>query len=28
MLAHQAALQMQWWWDRPIDAARLLEAIS
>jgi len=28
MLAYQAALQMQWWWDRPIDAAKLLEAIS
>jgi shikimate dehydrogenase len=28
MLAHQAALQMQWWWDRPIDAAQLLKVIS
>jgi shikimate dehydrogenase len=28
MLAYQAALQMQWWWDRPIDGAVLLEAIS
>jgi shikimate dehydrogenase len=28
MLAYQAALQMQWWWDTPIDAARLLEVIS
>lgn len=28
MLAHQAARQMQWWWGRPIDGARLLEQIS
>jgi shikimate dehydrogenase len=28
MLAYQAALQMQWWWDRPVDAAKLLEVIS
>ncbi len=28
MLAYQAALQMQWWWDCPIDGARLLEAIQ
>jgi shikimate dehydrogenase len=28
MLAYQAALQMQWWWDAPIDAAQLLKAIS
>ena len=28
MLAYQAALQMQWWWDRPIDAAQLLKVIS
>jgi shikimate dehydrogenase len=28
MLAYQAALQMQWWWDVPIDAATLLGAIS
>jgi shikimate dehydrogenase len=28
MLAYQAALQMQWWWDQPIDGAKLLEAIS
>lgn len=28
MLAHQAALQMAWWWNTPIDAARLLEVIS
>jgi shikimate dehydrogenase len=27
MLAYQAALQMQWWWNTPIDGARLLEAI-
>jgi len=25
MLAHQAALQLQWWWDVPIDAAQLVE---
>jgi shikimate dehydrogenase len=28
MLAYQAALQMQWWWDVPIDAAQLLKVIS
>jgi shikimate 5-dehydrogenase len=28
MLAHQAALQMRWWWDLPVDAAKLLEVIS
>lgn len=28
MLAYQAALQMQWWWDVPIDGAQLLKAIS
>jgi shikimate dehydrogenase len=28
MLAYQAALQMQWWWGTPIDAAKLLEVIS
>jgi shikimate dehydrogenase len=28
MLAYQAALQMTWWWDTPIDAAALLEVIS
>lgn len=28
MLAYQAALQMQWWWRVPIDAAALLEVIS
>jgi shikimate dehydrogenase len=28
MLAYQAALQLQWWWDVPIDAAQLLKAIS
>ena len=28
MLAYQAALQMQWWWERPIDGARLLEVIA
>jgi len=28
MLAYQAALQMQWWWDVDIDASRLLEVIS
>jgi shikimate dehydrogenase len=27
MLAFQAALQMEWWWDTRIDAAVLLEAI-
>ena len=27
MLAFQAALQMEWWWDTSIDAAALLEAI-
>jgi shikimate dehydrogenase len=28
MLAYQAALQMTWWWNVPIDAARLLEVIA
>jgi shikimate dehydrogenase len=28
MLAYQAALQLQWWWDVPIDAAQLLKVIS
>ncbi len=28
MLAYQAALQMQWWWDLPIDGAQLLKVIS
>jgi shikimate dehydrogenase len=28
MLAYQAALQMQWWWNVPIDAAKLLEAVQ
>jgi shikimate dehydrogenase len=28
MLAYQAARQMRWWWDRPIDGAALLEAIQ
>ena len=28
MLAFQAALQMQWWWEQPIDGARLLEEIE
>lgn len=28
MLAYQAALQLQWWWDVPIDAGQLLKAIS
>jgi shikimate dehydrogenase len=28
MLAYQAALQMQWWWGTPIDAAKLLAVIS
>jgi shikimate dehydrogenase len=28
MLAYQAALQMQWWWDVPIDAAQLLKVIA
>ena len=28
MLAYQAALQMQWWWDVAIDGAALLEVIS
>ena len=27
MLAYQAARQMRWWWDRPVDAAALLEEI-
>jgi shikimate dehydrogenase len=28
MLAYQAALQMQWWWDVPLDAKKLLEVIA
>lgn len=28
MLAYQAALQMQWWWDVPLDATKLLEVIA
>lgn len=28
MLAYQAARQMQWWWDVPIDGARLLEVLQ
>jgi shikimate dehydrogenase len=28
MLAHQAALQMQWWWDVEIDGSKLLAVIS
>jgi shikimate 5-dehydrogenase len=28
MLAYQAALQLQWWWDVPIDAAQLLKVIT
>ncbi|HUY17473.1 MAG TPA: hypothetical protein VMV11_07915 [Acidimicrobiales bacterium] len=28
MLAHQAALQMQWWWGVEIDGARLLEVLT
>jgi shikimate dehydrogenase len=28
MLAYQAALQLQWWWNVPIDAAQLLKVIS
>lgn len=28
MLAYQAARQMNWWWDRDLDGARLLAAIS
>jgi shikimate dehydrogenase len=28
MLAYQAALQMTWWWETPIDGAALLEVIS
>jgi shikimate dehydrogenase len=28
MLAYQAALQMQWWWDVAIDGAALLEVVS
>jgi len=27
MLAFQAALQMQWWWDVPLDGAKLLEVL-
>ena len=27
MLAYQAARQMQWWWDVPIDGAKLLEVL-
>jgi len=28
MLAYQAALQMRWWWDVPVDGAQLLKVIS
>ena len=28
MLAYQAARQMQWWWDAPIDGAFLLRGLS
>jgi shikimate dehydrogenase len=28
MLAYQAALQLQWWWDLPVDGAKLLAVIS
>ena len=28
MLAYQAALQMTWWWDTPIDGAALLEVLQ
>lgn len=28
MLAYQAARQMQWWWDVPVNGAELLEAIE
>ena len=28
MLAYQAALQLQWWWGTPVDAAALLAVIS
>jgi shikimate dehydrogenase len=28
MLAHQAALQMRWWWGVDLDGAALLEAVS
>lgn len=28
MLAYQAALQMRWWWDVPVDGAKLLEAVQ
>jgi shikimate dehydrogenase len=28
MLAYQAALQLQWWWDVPVDGAKLLAVIS
>jgi shikimate dehydrogenase len=28
MLAYQAALQLQWWWDVPIDAEQLLKVIT
>ncbi len=28
MLAYQAARQMSWWWDRPVDGARLREVIA
>ena len=27
MLAFQAALQMQWWWDVPVEGAKLLEVL-
>ena len=28
MLAYQAARQMQWWWDTPMDGAQLLEVLQ
>ncbi len=28
MLTYQAVLQMQWWWDVPLDAAKLLEVLT
>ena len=28
MLAYQAALQLQWWWDVPIDAGQLLKVMA
>jgi shikimate 5-dehydrogenase len=28
MLAYQAALQMTWWWNTPIDGADLLKVLK